>query len=281
MDYRLNNNEPILIMGMHRSGTGLVSQILKDNGVFIGSFNQKDKESIFFLNINRWIMSQYSSSWKNPRNINNDNKSIDISSEVRNILCSRYSALFFGYSYFLQKQNFLTINNNWGFKDPRNIFTYPIWKNIYPNLKSIIIVRHPIDVVNSLLVRSENNHQYELVNLLKYFLPFDYKVLKDDYKISSLEEAIDLYKIYYDAIIDIKSKNQDALIIKYEDLLLDSQNTISIMFKYLNLPYNKKLIRNVLAMFDPSRAFAYRQMNDKYTSDTLNNLIVELGYNDV
>ena len=62
---------------MHRSGTSLLSRIIEYNSVFLGSYKDINNESIYFQNINKWLMSINSSSWDNPSSfldsINTDN----------------------------------------------------------------------------------------------------------------------------------------------------------------------------------------------------------------
>ena len=65
--------KPIIISGMHRSGTSLIANILNDNGVFIGSKVDENNESIFFQRINKWILSCVGSSWDNPITLSNLN----------------------------------------------------------------------------------------------------------------------------------------------------------------------------------------------------------------
>jgi Uncharacterized protein conserved in bacteria len=48
----------------------------------------------------------------------------------------------------------------WGWKDPRNSFTFSFWKELIPSPKVIICVRNPLEVANSLLGR--NNHSRTL-----------------------------------------------------------------------------------------------------------------------
>ena len=43
---------PVVVVGMHRSGTSLVSRILDDCGVMMGKDLQEDHESIFFISLN-------------------------------------------------------------------------------------------------------------------------------------------------------------------------------------------------------------------------------------
>src|SRR5207302_9249377 len=45
----------------------------------------------------------------------------------------------------------------WGWKDPRNTFTLPMWLHIYPDAKLISIERHGVDVAESLRASEMSN----------------------------------------------------------------------------------------------------------------------------
>ena len=57
---------PVVVVGMHRSGTSLVSRILDDCGVMMGKDLQEDHESIFFISLNEWIYGNAGASWERP-----------------------------------------------------------------------------------------------------------------------------------------------------------------------------------------------------------------------
>src|SRR5213078_1316124 len=43
----------------------------------------------------------------------------------------------------------------WGWKDPRTVFTLPLWLQLFPKAKIINIVRNGVDVASSLSVREQ------------------------------------------------------------------------------------------------------------------------------
>ncbi len=57
MNDSLKYSHPIIISGMHRSGTSLLSRIIEKTGVFLGKYKQRNNESLYFLQLNRYIMS--------------------------------------------------------------------------------------------------------------------------------------------------------------------------------------------------------------------------------
>ena len=51
MNEQLNQTSPILVIGMHRSGTRLLDDILGSLGVFMGPDRQADGESMTSLQV--------------------------------------------------------------------------------------------------------------------------------------------------------------------------------------------------------------------------------------
>src|SRR5215475_8171247 len=48
----------------------------------------------------------------------------------------------------------------WGWKDPRNSLTLPFWRQLLPNMKTLIIVRNPLEVAHSM--KERNGTSYSL-----------------------------------------------------------------------------------------------------------------------
>jgi len=49
---RLQESSPIVVIGMHRSGTRVIVDVLDKLGVFMGADRQGDGESVTFMQIN-------------------------------------------------------------------------------------------------------------------------------------------------------------------------------------------------------------------------------------
>jgi len=49
---------PFIIIGMHRSGTAMIAQMLEELGLFTGRKKQQNHEALFFMNINDWLLHQ-------------------------------------------------------------------------------------------------------------------------------------------------------------------------------------------------------------------------------
>jgi len=135
---------PIIILGMHRSGTSVVASILHNMNVSMGSefleadqFNPygyyEDKE---FLWINKGIIENAGGTWYAPPTIEEirkgGNKFIHAIEKV--VAIRRNNAG----------------SNCWGWKDPRNCLTCRIYDRLLPDVKYIVVVRRLADIKASL-----------------------------------------------------------------------------------------------------------------------------------
>src|SRR5207244_3498372 len=50
----------------------------------------------------------------------------------------------------------------WGWKDPRNSVTLPFWQNLLPGLKTLIMVRNPLEVAHSMKERNGTSYSFGL-----------------------------------------------------------------------------------------------------------------------
>ena len=50
----------------------------------------------------------------------------------------------------------------WGWKDPRNSLTLPFWRGLLPKLKTVIIVRNPLEVAYSMRARNGTSYSFGL-----------------------------------------------------------------------------------------------------------------------
>lgn len=174
----------IIITGMHRSGTSMVTGILQKCGLILGDnlisgFSDNPKghfENKEFVWVNDNILKDAGFSWRNPPNPNirvkNDGKIIE---------------------EFLVRYKDKQIM---GFKDPRACLTIHIWVKYIENLKLIICGRKKIEVAESLKKRNKfelsfgknlydnyTEHIYRFLNEHKPdFETVDYQLCLKDWK---------------------------------------------------------------------------------------------------
>lgn len=149
---------PIIVIGMHRSGTSLLSHLLEDLGVSMGKWKGANtNEAMFFRHRNQLLFSLANASWDNPdaflRSLDNPRWRRAFARVAACDLGTFYTSTFLppkALARFLP-----TPNQLWGFKDPRTSLTLPVWRDIFPNAKIINIVRNGNAVAKSLRARSE------------------------------------------------------------------------------------------------------------------------------
>src|SRR3954454_23215857 len=72
---------PVILLGMHRSGTSLIARVLDELGLFQGAELQEDHESVYFLDMNDLLMRRIGASWDNPgptRPFLEDDRALDL-----------------------------------------------------------------------------------------------------------------------------------------------------------------------------------------------------------
>ena len=133
----------VIVLGMHRSGTSLVTGSLEDAGLNLGEvnnaalFNRKgNKENETIRDLNDSLLARNGAAWNAPPN--------------RQLQWGRADeewarSLIEPYQYAARP---------WGFKDPRTIWTVEGWLRLLPNACLIGVFRHPSLVVRSLTART-------------------------------------------------------------------------------------------------------------------------------
>ncbi len=141
---------PVIVIGMHRSGTSLIARLLSDLGVFMGDEMDSNHESLLFQGINNDLLSMQKSNWAKPRAfVDSLSKSNQLDLYVTHILDK----------YGISIENYLSrsYSDKWGWKDPRNTLTLRIWTRIFTDTKVIFITRNCQDVSLSLRRRELSN----------------------------------------------------------------------------------------------------------------------------
>jgi len=256
--------EPVVIIGMHRSGTSILTKILQEAGLFMGIDKDPNDESLFFLEFNNWIFQQINATWDCPEPYNFTSNTFKeyIAKIGRTRVQSIEMKKYWGLKNYIKYRYFQKIDSRWGWKDPRTSITLDIWQKIYPKMKVIHIYRNPVDVAHSLQTRAimeENN----FINQTD-FNPHKYHQLKrplrytGSFKIMHLEKGYDLWKEYVSKSLEA----ENALHIKYEELLAHPEQYLSKIFEYLNITISKEDISQFSNMFNVNRKYAFTKESE-------------------
>ena len=176
------------VLGMHRSGTSLLTRCLALIGVELGpgehllaatDFNPTgfwEHEGIQKLNDE--ILAAFDGSWREvpelPPGWERDARLDGLRGRARDLIAADFAGCAM-----------------WGFKDPRICLTLPFWKPLLPGLRYVLCLRNPADVARS----------------LEHTMPF--------------EEAVALWLRYVEASLRHTAGGPRAVVF-YEDLLADT-----------------------------------------------------------
>ena len=145
-----NTKKKIVVVGMHRSGTSVLTNILREAGCFVGEdddllqLNDANKmgygERVDIVNINKKVLEFQELDWMSVNQVDTKKITPDQNNEVA--------------SEIEQVINKLDKHDAWAIKDPRLCITWPVWE---PYLKdSLIIICHrpPDEIARSLYARN-------------------------------------------------------------------------------------------------------------------------------
>ncbi|WP_296603994.1 sulfotransferase [Nocardioides sp.] len=141
------STRPLIVLGMHRSGTSLMARLLSDLGWYLGRPEEllgprEDNPDGFFERtdvqvLNDRILSQVGASWDGPPDVC---ELLDLEAEVG----EQVAALLATLSKDAAAAPFAV-------KDPRLCVLWPVWeRHLPPDAKLVLIFRHPAEVAASL-----------------------------------------------------------------------------------------------------------------------------------
>ena len=272
---------PVVIVGMHRSGTSMTTRLLRDIGYNIGIKRDENDESLFFWKINDWLFRQLNCTWDRVDNF----QYLDDVTKVRltEVLEKKLQGLsiieYFGAVQYLKGTNFKT-EEKWAWKDPKNTFTLELWERVFPNLKVIHIYREPIDVALSLQKRaSERIINFKQNNNVKLKEKLSKGKVQycDSFRCLNLIEGIKLWEDY----VSKSLRNENALHLKYEEIVTEPTKGIDSIAQYLGETVPTQVSDLIGASLDKSRVRAFRNKNiDPMVLDYVrkSDLIKSLGY---
>lgn len=275
---------PVIILGMHRSGTTMITKMLENLGLFVGAEKEVNNEALFFWKINNWIFDLHTATSEKPYNLRYKNPGCEkvileslehfILSDKRKEYLGKHSSVF---------KNIKDVNFPYGWKDPKNTFTIDFWSAVFPNPKIIHIYRNPIDSVSSYIERDlelKNKFEWNWKKKLKRNFLIS-KNFHENFRLTSIEEGYELWEEYVTKALSLKNKFPDYLEIKYEDFLENSFENLKTLSKFCGLSITDEQLQKEISSINSERAFAFLT-NEKYAEIyqkiKIKPLVQQLGY---
>ncbi len=165
------SSRAVIILGMHRSGTSVLTRGLQSLGIFLGDdflATQPDNptgywENRVIVDINERLLAFFGLRWESVGLVAAEQWQ---SPEVETL---RKESIDYLQAYFVK-------HPLWGFKDPRTIRLLPFWRSVFQRLgvddRYVVAIRNPLSVAASLRKRQgmtpATSHMLSLVSVVPY-----------------------------------------------------------------------------------------------------------------
>ena len=261
------SRQPVVVIGMHRSGTSLVTRSLETLGLFVGYRNDSNHEARFFQRLNNWLLYQSSATWDQPTPIYDLLKDTETWGLIVDYLNREMRGLktisFLGPALYCRRKSIPALELPWGWKDPRNTFTLPLWLEVFPGARIIHVYRHGVDVAYSLKKRRDKTFEKGKKRYLVQRRLFGFKSKRGSFshslRCASLEGAFSLWREYMQAARShVHDLREHTFEIGYEAFLADPQESLKMLAAFCDLSPTEQHIRQVTDSLNRDRAFAYR-----------------------
>jgi GT2 family glycosyltransferase/glycosyltransferase involved in cell wall biosynthesis len=192
----------VCIAGAHRSGTSMLTRLLHTCGLYLGPESelmpaQADNpegfwEHLGLVALNDELLNELGGAWDLPPKADED------------FADPRLDPLRMKAQLLVEGFDSATV---WGWKDPRNSLTLPFWQDLLPKLKTLIIVRNPLEVAHSMRERNGTSYSF----------------------------GLRLWEIYNRRVIETSSE-QERLVTHYDLFFEDAETELRRIARFVGLP---------------------------------------------
>jgi GT2 family glycosyltransferase len=205
---------PICITGMHRSGTSMVARLMGELGVDLGPDEELVPGNAFnadgfwenrrFVELNDAILDRLGGGWDTPPPLT------DGWEDSANL-----APLYAAATGLVVD---LGLTEPWAWKDPRTSLTLPFWRRAIPDLKVVVCLRNPFDVLLSLRRRGYTSPALSL----RLWLEYNQRILAS---VSRNSRVITQYERYFE----------------------DPAGELGAVLRRLELPFNEKHLQGAVS----------------------------------
>lgn len=240
---------PVCVVGMHRSGTSMVTRLLNICGLYLGE--DKDLmqsavdnpegfwENLRFTKINDDLLSYIGGGWDYfPTDV------LDGWEKDPNLalLSKKASDLMGEFSGF----------DPWGWKDPRTSLTLPFWKSISPDLISVVCLRNPLEVALSLKKRGGSSVNFGLYLWLTYNKKLLSSLQPDEYIVAHYDAFFENPKNELERLLDFGNVSAAPDVVKLAcssiSLSLHRNRMSFEDLNQINSPYKMEVIETYASL---------------------------------
>ena len=254
------DNNVLVVVGMHRSGTSLLTQWLYKCGLNVGndlvgpSTGNEDGhfEDTDFFELHRQTLRE---------------QELPDNGFIHHSLDKLTNRQKYKLELLIDKKN--SVQHQWGWKDPRTCLFLPFYRQLIPHAKYIVIWRSYNVVVSSLINRIYNLDVHEVEIKKGLFKSLRNNTRRNRFKESlckeHCEDFLKIWITYNEAILNHLKQlsSYSALIVEHSALLANNQ----VIFKHLSNQWNFDLAYYNLQDIYKEKLVSKVIDIDKYISD--------------
>ncbi|MBN1562324.1 MAG: sulfotransferase [Anaerolineae bacterium] len=273
---RLQARPPVILIGMHRSGTSLLSQLLGLCDVHLGHDLDNNFESAHMRGINKHAFTTIKADWNAPEPVIAAMQTPDFMAAEQAYYQAHMFTGFGGMMYWGRSQ-WLALQRGaelprWGWKDPRTSITLPAWLALFPDAHVIHIIRNGIDVAISL-------HRRQIAKSKRWRLHPDHRDPRGhDFRFCfSLWETYQAHLLTYRDTIPAGQYTE----LHYETLLQEPASTLISVLDRIGVDVSTEQIAAAASTVNPERLDNRRRAasyDDVIPALADNALMRDLGY---
>ncbi|MCC6727953.1 MAG: sulfotransferase [Chthonomonadales bacterium] len=262
---------PLILIGMHRSGTTMVASMLAELGLFLGASLDANHESYFFMQLNRWMLATAGARWDSPGNFG-----YVAGDPALRLLTARYLALsldaprvarYLGRPLYRRWRTPRALPNPWGWKDPRTTFTLPVWLDLFPEARLVHVYRHGVDVASSLRAAQGPRAEAIAASAARFERRrplYRFRPMRSGFALwpraGTLEGCFSLWEEYMArARAHAAALGERAIEVCFETFLAAPERELERVARFAGLPAEEGRMAEVARRARPDRALAYRR----------------------
>jgi hypothetical protein len=235
---------PVIVVGMHRSGTSMVSRLLDCCGLYVGHRLGQHHEAAFFRRLNDRVLVAGGGRWEAVEPYLRAREDENFVARSTALLRQEMETGFAtGYLSLRRRLAFrLGRRFAWGWKDPRTCLVMPQWLRLFPTARVLHVIRHPLDVALSLSRREasarDRGRSHAAATL-------------------DLEYSLRLWETHVQECLRYRALGGRYFEVRFEDLAADPVSQIGRMAALAGLPTSAGTIRRAASQVDPGRQRRY------------------------
>ncbi len=247
----------------------MLARLLERLGLFLGHHVEENHEAVFFLRLNELLLARAKATWDHPtpfRDFLNDAELIEMTLRcLRADLLSLKVHRYLGWWRYARYGSLTRLDRPWGWKDPRNIFTLPLWLRLFPEARLLYIYRNGVDVARSLQERERTSLAWQKQRLGKKISRWSQKTrleqvgFRGSFRCLSLDGSFSLWEEYVAQAEEmLASVTSERLVIKYEDFLADPLTSLREAARFCQIPgVSARALSEAAALVRPERRNAF------------------------